>query len=88
MPKITYSRNSNAVWIDLRLEAGTGIAHSESIYDQGGTEVICDFDESERIIGFEILGAREGLLSELLAYPEWVLVPKDSVQVSVSAPEA
>lgn len=67
--KLTYDEQANAAYVMLvqAIEPGESVNQLHSFQTPGGKgELILDFDSDGRILGLEILGARQVLRPDVL----------------------
>ena len=67
----TYDEESDAAYLRIVDEVGAGASKRQSVVSGNGlqepTSAVFDFDEDGRLLGIEILGARQLLRPETLA---------------------
>ena len=66
--RITFDPAANAAYVYVVDSIGVGEAHqSLPFYDEGsGVEVVVDIDREGKVLGFELLSARQQLRAETL----------------------
>ena len=66
--RIEFDRDAGAGYIYVAGEVGPGSAVENLVVERGGKgDIVLDFDEHGRLLGIEIIGARELLGRDVLA---------------------